>query len=283
MRRYAALLTAVAVTVMAACSRYEPFVLPPPPTTQTPVSTEPPVDFSKMGLPAAAGRTTTTIPIGPGPSSLKGTVIGPGGAVPGATVQLVRLVGSGAGVLNLTTQPDGTWEALNILGGRYRVRAWLAPGLAQPDPEIFFLSGAEPKVLNLKVQSFQGLAVGTAVAPSPPEVGVATSLVVAVTDRVVGDDGVVRATPVARVSVELQSAGGWRLDTTNPTTTDASGQARWTARCQRSGSQPLGVLVGGSQSFTLSVPDCEPPPPTTTSTTSRSTTSTTSRSTSTTA
>lgn len=272
----------VALLLMSACSRNDTFSLPPPPTTVPPTSTTASPDFSQTDLPRVPGRTTTTVPLQPGMANIQGAVTGPDGPVGGATVQLERLVGDGVGTAILTTQPDGTWTAAGILGGRYRVRAWLAPDLAQAKPSIFFLTSAEAKQLSLTVARYDGLAVASAVAPSPPQVGQAISLVVAVTNRSVDGSGVVRAAPVTRVSVELTGGPGWRLDSANPTTTDGNGQARWVLRCQRTGPQALGVIVGGTNTFALDLPACDPAPPTTTSTTRASTTSTTSGSTSTT-
>lgn len=277
MRRMAPAL--VAVLALAGCSRSDTFSLPPPPTTQPPPSTQAPIDLSKISLGRVPGRTTTTVPVAPGPAALKGTVTGPDGRVPGATVQIVRLVGDGAGQITVVTQPDGTWEAPAVLGGRYRIRAWLAPSLAQTKPQIFFLGGSEKREVPLTVSRYEGLAVAAAVAPDPPQVGERTNLVVAVTTRSVSEDGVVRATPVSRVSVELTGSSSWALETANPTTTDFNGQGRWTVRCERSGDQPLSLLVSGSESFPLRLPPCEVPPETTTTT--QAVTSTTRRTTTT--
>jgi hypothetical protein len=274
-RRAAAAGLFAALLALTACSHDQPFTLPPPPTTEPPPSTQPPVDLSKISLSRVPGRTTTTVPVTPGPAALAGTVTGPDGPVGGATVQIVRLMGDGAGQVTVVTQPDGTWEAPSVLGGRYRVRAWLAPSLAQTKPEIFFLGGSEKRQVRLTVSRYEGLAVAAAVAPDPPQVGERTNLVVAVTTRTVSDDGVVRATPVARVSVELTGSSSWSLETANPTTTDFNGQGHWTVTCERSGDQPLSVLVGGTDSFPLKLPPCEVPPDTTT--TSQLSTSTTRR------
>lgn len=272
MKRY--VLAALAL-LLSGCAHSKPFVLPPPPTTGRPPSTEAAIDYSKIGLPRVPGRTTTTVPVGPGPLTLQGRVVGPDGAVGGASVLIERLVGDGLGSLTVPTQPDGTWSAPNILGGRYRVRSWLAPSLAQVKPEVFFFSGPETRQVNLTVTSFDGPFVAAALAPDPPQVGESTSLVVAVTSRSVGSDGVVRATPIAHVSTELTAAGGWQVETSNPTTTDFSGQSRWVIRCRRSGSQPLSVVVGGTDSFPLNLAACEQPPDTTTSSTTAKSTTTT--------
>lgn len=279
MRAYA-VVAAIALAV-SGCSHAKPFVLPPPPTTQPPPSTEAPIDYSKIGLPRVPGRTTSTVLVGPGPLTIQGRVTGPDGAVGGASVQVERLVGDGVGSVTVVTQPDGSWTAPNVLGGRYRVRSWLAPSLAQIKPEVFFFTGPEPRQVNLTVESFDGPFVAAAVSPDPPQVGESTSLVVAVSSRSVGADGVVRATPISRVSTELVAGGGWEVETSNPTTTDGSGQSRWVVRCQRSGNQPLTVVVGGTDSFPLTIAACEQPPDTTTTSDTTSTSAVARRSTTT--
>ena len=276
--RWAGVVLAAAL-VVSACSRPDAFTVPPPPTTLPPTSTTPPVDYSDDALPRVPGRTTTsTIPVQPGPATLQGVVGGPDGPVPGAAVHIERLVGDAAGVLIVGTGEDGSWAAPGVLGGRYRVRAWRSPDLALTKPEILFLEGSQTRQLRLELGRFAGLHAGAAIAPDPPTVGQPASLVVLVTTRSVDADGVVRATPVVGIRVELFGGGRWQLDSQNVTSTDGAGQARWQLRCRQSGQQPLSVLVGDTDSFPLELPPCSPEPepePTSTTSTTRRPTSTT--------
>lgn len=259
----------------AACSRDARITLPPPPSTVAPSTTVPLVDHSGENLPKVGGKTTTTIAIQPGPASLKGAVVGPDGPVPGAAVRVERLVGDGVAALVLPTQADGTWTLPNVLGGRYRVRAWREPDLALTTPVILFVEGNQTKDLQLKLDRYAGLHAGAAIAPAPPVVGQPANLVVLVTNRSVDSQGVVRAAPVVNVRVELFGGGRWQLDTSAVTTTDGSGQAQWQLRCRESGQQPLSVLVGDSESFPLNLPPCaEAPRETSTTTTAKATTTT---------
>lgn len=279
--RVAALFAAAAM-IAAACSREARITLPPPPSTVAPSTTVPLVDHSGANLPKVGGKTTTTIALQPGPASLKGTVVGPEGPVGGAAVRVERLVGDGVATVVLPTQPDGTWALPNVLGGRYRVRAWREPDLALTTPTIFFLEGSQTKELQLKLDRFAGLHAGAAIAPSPPVVGQPANLVVLVTNRSVDSEGVVRAVPVGNVRTELFGGGRWQLDTPAVTATDGSGQAQWQLRCRESGQQPLSVLVGDRESFPLNLPACADAPDETSTTTTARATSTTGRGSSTT-
>src|SRR6476659_8373528 len=100
----------------------------PPPTTA-------PVDLTGVSIPGVDGTTTTEPVRATGTARLSGVVNGPGGPVPGATVLLEHLV-SPTTSTTLSAGPDGTYNAPNIAGGRYRVRAYLAPSFAQTDPEV---------------------------------------------------------------------------------------------------------------------------------------------------
>lgn len=267
MKRLAPVALSLAAFVLTACVDDDTIDIPPPPSLAPSTSTTAPPDLSGISLSAVPGRTTTTIVMGPGSATLNGTVAGPDGPVAGATVRLERLVGDAVATADVVALADGTWSAPAVLGGRYRVRTWRAPDLALTTPEVFFLEGKETKELNLKVARFTGLGVTFDIAPNPPVVDELASLELVVAERAVDDQGVVRATPVPRASVELFGTGAWRLPSSNPTITDGVGQASWQIVCRDEGKQPLSVLVADSASFTIDVPACVEAPPETTTTT----------------
>lgn len=283
MRRIALLF----VVVLAGCSAKGIDALPPPPTTQPRPPTTAVVDLSGVDLKEVPGKTTTTVAMGSGRAVLQGTVVGPDGPVPGATVHVERLVGDGAAVATVVTAADGTWALPGVLGGRFRVRAWRPTDLALTKPEVFFLNDGDTKQMQLVLTRYTGLAVTFAIAPNPPVVEEPANLVVQVVQQSVDPQGIVRGEPVPSVRVELFGGGDWSLTTTNPTFTDGQGRGRWQLRCRSEGKQQLAVVVGDSQQFPLDIAPCvvAPPPPEETTTTSSSTpssTSTTSRSSSTT-
>jgi hypothetical protein len=260
----------------AACKAKGIDALPPPPTTLAVPPTTAIPDYSGIGLKPVPGRTTTTVSMGPGRAVLRGVVNGPDGPVPGATVRAERLVGEGAASATVVTAADGTWAIVNVLGGRYRVRAWRPLDLALTKPDVFFLNDGDTREMALVLARYSGLAVTTAIAPNPPFIGQAANLVVQVVQQSVDPDGIVRGQPVINVSAELFGGGDWAVLTANPAVTDVHGRAEWQLRCRSSGKQALSVVVAGQQSFPLDLPACEQPPPETTTTSSSSTSSTSS-------
>lgn len=254
----------VAVALLAGgCQAKAVEPLPPAPkvpeTTTTTI-----IDYSGVGLAGVPGRTTTTVAIGPGKATLEGVVTGPDGPVPGAVVHAERLVGDAAATVDVLTGADGRYVIPNVLGGRYRLRAWKASpdNLALVEPQVFFLEGSEKKAANLTVNRYQGVSVTAAIAPDPPLIEAPSNLVVQVVDRAVDPGGIVRSTPIPDVRAELFGSGDWKVLTPVATAADAAGRARWTLECQRVGQQPLSVVVGETATFNLNLPACTVPPPT---------------------
>ena len=263
MRRPAAVvfLAAVAVGLLAACSGKHGYDFPPPPSTNPEESTTVP-DFSSVQLARVSGRTTTTIDNSPGQAHISGFVVAPQGAVPGATVHVERLVDDSVLALDVATNPDGSFHVDNVKGGRYRIRAWRVPDLALTTPMIFFLNGNENKTgVNLQVAQYTGTNVTPAIAPNPPIVGDPSNLAVQVTTVVVDATGVVRATPMAGVQVDLLGSGSWQLQSPATEFTDSSGTAVWRLTCTSTGPQPISATVNGT-GYPLNLPPCQATPQT---------------------
>ncbi len=268
MRRTLTLLVVAAASV-AACSGDDDAGPSPTPQPTTSTST---VDLSGVALPGVAGETTTTVDE-TGTARLVGTVRGPEGPLAGAVVRVDRLVAGREIRRDVRTAPDGRWELRDVPGGRYRVRAYLAPSYAQTTADVRFLNDGEEHAFDLVVEDQRGLVVRADVAPDQPTVGNPVNLVVLVARRVVAEDGVVRSTPVAGEFVELRGLGRWELrdDTdetdgggddggldgglgpTTSTTFDpgpsasvllgSSGQARFELRCLSAGAPGLSLQV----------------------------------------
>ena len=270
----------VALVLAAACTGGDDDSGPTPSTDAT-VSTSV-VDYSGVLLAGVRGETTSTI-VETGTASLTGSVQGPGGLVPGATVRIERLVADREVRTDVLTGADGRFLLGNVPGGRYRVRAFLPPSLVQLEPEVRFLADEEEHTFDLVVEQVGGLVVRADVAPEPPVVDDAVNLVASVSTRSVGADGIVRSTPVTGTTVELVGLGRWRLrspeeedppdDGPGPTTsftfgtttstttrasapstlarTDANGMVRYELRCE----------VAGDPGLALRVPVTITPPP----------------------
>ncbi len=293
-------ISAVAI-LLAACGAPDSGLLPPPSSTSS-TSTVPvtqPVDRSLIRLEAFPGATTTTVPIEVGRSTLRGVVVGPDGAVPGAIVRIERLVGDAVQRRDVAADAAGTYVVANVPGGRYRMRAFLAPSLAMVQPEIFYMEDGAERTVDLRTEVYEGLAVKASSTPGSPIVGQGLNIAVRVARRTVEPDGIGREVPVAGVAVRLRSSGLTSLDETprpapdpdddpdaddeedpdDPPAdsaddaparvTDGDGVIVFQFRCDQVGqTTATAVVTTGEEeeTFPLDIPPCSPVPTTTTTT-----------------
>lgn len=249
----------LALVLVVACSGDDD--ADPPPTTEPTTSTSV-VDLTSVVLPPVGGETTTTIDE-TGTARLVGTVRGPAGPLAGATVRIERLVAGRELRREVATAADGRWELAGVPGGRYRVRAYLPPRFAQMSTEVRFLADGEEHTFDLVVEDQRELLVRADVAPDQPQVDAPVNLLVVVAQRTVGADGIVRATPLSGLVVELAGLGRWapRGDApvvdpsgTPSTTVDdgggttmtavlSEGRARFELQCLRAGAPGLSLRV----------------------------------------
>jgi hypothetical protein len=239
------------------------------------VERPPVIDYSGAALAKVPGTTTTVGLPETGSARILGSVAGPGGLIPGATVRIEHLVGGGAVVHDVVTGPDGKYVLDAIPGGRYRVRAFLAPALGMLRPETRFLQDGKEATFDLVVEDLRKVVARAATSPSVPYVDEAVNLSAVVATQQVDVDGIVRSTPVPGLRVELTGLGAWVLrsdslrtpfdprgttTTTSPQSalrfTDAYGAATWELRCQSAGASGLGLLV----SVTVTPPAVEGQP-----------------------
>ena len=266
MSRPAAALAGLVLFLAAACTSDDD--AGPAPTTHPTVSTTV-VDRSGIALAGVAGTTTSTV-VETGTALLTGTVRGPAGLLAGATVRIERLLAGSARTTDVLTGPDGRFVLAGVPGGRYRVRAFMAPWYAQLKPVVEFLRDGEEHPFDLTVEEQSGLVVRADVAPASPIVDGAVNLVASVTRRAVGTDGVVRSVPLAATRVELVGLGRWvlrddsqtspsatstttRFGFTTTTTerqslspiavTDSAGLVRFELTCRSAGSPGLALRV----------------------------------------
>ena len=254
---------------MAACSGDDPFepLADPGPVPDVATTTTVALGNPTAVLPGVPGTTTTTaVALGPGRARLRGRVQGPDGPVAGATVRLERVVGDTVAARDVLTGPDGGWDVPDILGGRYRVRAWRSPDLGATEAEVLFVAAGDPVEVSLALARLGAVRVDAAVAPSTPVEGEPANLRVRVAVREVGPDGVARDTPRPGVSVTLSGSGGWSVGGSNPGTTGSDGSVLFRLLCTEAGSPPLALNVAGATDVP-SLPGCEAPSPATTTTT----------------
>ena len=98
--------------------------LPPPPSTQARPSTTAPPDYTGVALHAvtAGSTTSTTVAMGPGTATVKGTVVGPDGTpAAGVTVRVERLVGKGVASVDVVVTKPGYGIVSEAISARTRM------------------------------------------------------------------------------------------------------------------------------------------------------------------
>jgi hypothetical protein len=260
--------------VLKGCNSANVPLLHPPPGVTLPAAeaTSLPADLTGVQLAGVDGTTTPETARADGTSHLSGSVNGPQGPVPGATVRVEHLVGGSPPPTDVLTGADGRWDLANIAGGRYRIRSFLVPSFAQTQPEIFLLTDGEQRNLDLNVESFTGVSVAAAIAPDPPELNQSINFVVRVTRKTVDGNGVVRSEPVVNAGVALTNTQGWSVRGPSSLNADGNGDATFGLDCRAVGASQVQVAVrptpaDAPQSATLTVSPCADPAATSTTTT----------------
>jgi hypothetical protein len=240
----------------------------PPGSASAPPETTPTTGPNLAAVQLAAVDGTTTRPAAPtsGTAHLSGSVNAPEGFVPGATVRAERVLDTGdLQRFDAVAGPDGHWDLPNIPGGRYRVRAFLAPQLAQTEAELFFLADGEQRTVDLTVERFDSSSIAVGVAPDPPVAGQPVNVVVQVAVRTVDADGVVHATPTPGIIVSIASPGSWTLRSPAQSNTGADGQVTFEMVCRSAGPNQLQIVARTADPAkppvqqAVGVPDCVEP------------------------
>jgi hypothetical protein len=206
-----------------------------------------------------------------GSVSLTGTVTGPSGPVANATVRVERLVDDQVGTVDLTTNASGAFALANAPGGRYRVRAWRAPVLAQLGSEVAFVPDGQAKSFALQLSAPSGRDVDVEWSSSGWVLNGTPSVSLVVTEPYVNESGQVDLRGSGGLITTLSTGGALAGGGTG--TTSAAGAASFNLRCATVG-PTIATLSVGSYVRTLEVPSCSPPPTTTTTTLPPSTTTT---------
>lgn len=265
-KRLVPLFVLVVVLLTACGSSVDP--LSKPPAVSVPPTTTTLADFSNVSLQHVPGTTTTLgpSPIRGGNASISGRVLLNGVPAGGATIQVERYdADSRAGSLEIKSNGDGTYKVDQLVGGRYRVRAFRSPDAAMREAQLFFLGANENKLTDLAMSSFGGgTTINAWVTPDPPILGSTATLTVSIANRGVDGGGVARSFGQAGVPVQVTTAGGRVIVSANPATTGSNGRVSFTFQCASLDRQGLNVSIPGGASTPVSVANCALPPTTTT-------------------
>jgi hypothetical protein len=265
---------ALLLPLLAGCSKDEGKALPKPVPGETTTSTEP-IDLTSVSLEpiAVAGKpTSTTRPLGGGKAAIFGRVVdADGNSVPGAFVRATYYGDPNRPeMIEAISLEDGTYRFDQVLGGRWRIRAWKAPELATLDDNVFFLAYSEQRQVDLKVKAATDIVVTSSMAPNPPFIGSPVELAVLVLSQTVDEEGIVHRSPVGGAAVTLDIRGKWALVGDSTQATEFNGRTAWQLTCTEVGQQAINAFVGG-RDWPLNVPACHDPLETTTTTTTTTT------------
>lgn len=236
---------------------------------------QPPPELSALRVVEAADTRGALLPVLPGaepipPSlqggtvTLSGTVSGPGGAVAGATVRIERFVGESVGSIDLQTDAAGGFALRGAPGGRYRLRAWQAPTMAQLGSQVAFLAEGEQRAFALQLTAPSGSEISPDWSASGWVIGSKPVISVTVQRPYVTSEGRVELAGQPGLPVTLTVGG--TLVGSAAATTNGEGAASFEVTCAAVGPATANLRIG-PWAEDLTVPACAPPPTTTTATT----------------
>jgi hypothetical protein len=211
-----------------------------------------PPDHRNVALPTVSGRIPESeeVTIYGGKATLEGTVTFPGAtvddvAIPGgpvpATVQIERFVGGNVGAIRVPVSPSGKWEARDIMGGRYRVRAWYpdwhGQELSLPHAELLFLAEEEQRDLPLELAidtdpPIDGdIKVYLTADPEPAPIGEEVDYIVRITRTVTNPDGTQETLPLADTDFTVAQSPNWEIVGETTKRSSGEGVAVFRAKC----------------------------------------------------
>lgn len=207
-----------------------------------------------------AGRdpAVPTLPVEGGTAKIEGRVLGPDGPVEGATVRLERFVGDEFGILDVGTDEDGKYVAANLLGGRYRLRAWQKPSLATLEPPALFLAADNGAgVMDIYTEKREGVALQGALNTAEPHVGETVTFQALLFREEVDDAGIVRGAGIDATDVQLTPVGGLALVSPDVLPTNPDGFALFEIKCTATGAHSV-VISSGDLALAVGLPECLP-------------------------
>jgi len=220
-------------------------------------------------------HTLPLLPMQGGTSKIVGTVFGPDGPVEGARVRLERWVGFDHGQLDVDTNKDGFFVADELLGGRYRVRAWVTDAsLATVTPQLAFLPADKTeRVVDVTVERHDGLLLQGALDRAEPHVDEPSVLITLLAQEYVDEEGIVRGRGVPDAVLVARASLGAKVDGDGYGVTNVDGFVLFGVACTGL-DVPTVSLESSGLATTVTLPECKPAVPVETTTTTTTTTTT---------
>ncbi len=234
-----ALAVALLGALAAGCSSPEEETAPPETVPhQAPLRLPTPLpDTRAVSLrPVTGTRLPFPVEVHGGDLVMGGSVTGPEGPVEGATVRLERFVGEQSGTLDVRTNADGRWVAIDVYGGRYRIRAWKTPALAMAASDVRFIAADAEVDLALAVDRYDGSDVTADVDDIDPEIDAMATVTALATRQQVDPDGIITTAPASGRDARVTPFGAWRLLGSPHGIIDDAGRVSWRFVCEAPGS-----------------------------------------------
>lgn len=208
-----------------------------------------------------------TIEMTDGTATLRGTAVGPDGPAHGAIVRIERHTSEGLASVDVRVGPDGRWRALNLPGGRFRVRAWVPGLLTARGSTVLFVDADAQVELDFVLFAVHNEPSFELIHGGPIFEGSAGAVAVELTQRVVDAEGLIATTPIVGAAVTMATTAEMTVENGATQVTGDDGVAWFRVRCTGTG-QPNAVVRHGASSAWVELPACRPlPPPEPTTTT----------------
>lgn len=222
-----------------------------------------------------AQPTASAVELGGGNTRFSGVVteVVDGAVVPavGATVSIERVTIDGTASAQLSTGTDGSFAFTGLLGGSYRVRAYM-PGVSSSGPAVVrFVADGSANDLQFAL-SGPNAAVSLDLV-GPPEISTAAPATVAVVASAESVDQLGRfvRVPISGVRVSLSGSSAASIVSADQVFTDSGGAARFLISCDVPGIHTVRASTqvvsndpeapSRTVASQFSLPTCVTPPP----------------------
>ncbi len=198
-----------------------------------------------------------------GSASLSGTASSGTGIAGTAIVRIERHTQAGSVSEDIRTSADGSWSISGLLGGRYRVRAWVPGRFAMDSSMVFYLDDESAMSLELPLREIEPAVELDVYNGGKIYSGLTGSAVVAVTERTVDADGYITNRPVPGKVIDVTAQSPLTLLSPAQSTTNSHGQSTIRIRCNQVGTARIVVKMDDQVQNVALAPCVAIPPPTT--------------------
>ncbi len=210
-----------------------------PPATQPSSTQTSGTQTPKTSSPGAGSATT------PGTDPASPTAATSSAA--GGIVRLERFTSEGVGIREVPIDADGSWSATGLLGGRYRIRAWVPGRFTSGPPEITFLNAEANEVVNFNLVGVDStLSVQFHDAGSFYE-DMSGSVGFTVTSEAVDENGIIVTGPVSGLDFSVSIDGVYSFETSSVQRTNSNGAVIFNLRCHTPGVASMVAIFNGRQ------------------------------------